>query len=50
MKKNVTFNCRRFADNSYQSLYFDRSIIKAESLEEECRFFCVSWLLLAVNC
>jgi len=49
MKRNVTFNCRGFAENSPLSLYFDRSTIKANSLEEECKLFCVSWLLLEVN-
>jgi len=44
MKKNVTINFRGFAENSYQLLYFDGSIINAKSLEEECYFFCVSWL------
>jgi hypothetical protein len=47
VKKNVTFYCRRFAENSYFSLYFDRSIITTNSLEEELNF-CVSWLLLEV--
>jgi len=46
MKKNVKFDCRYFAENSYHSHYFDRTIIKAKSLEEECKFCCVSWLLL----
>jgi len=49
MKKNVTLDCSGFAENSYQSYYFDRSIIKDKSLEEECKFCCVSWLLLEVN-
>jgi hypothetical protein len=49
LKKNVTFNCSGFADSSYQSIYFDRSIIKAKHLEEECKLFCVYWLLLAVD-
>jgi len=49
MKRNVTFNCRGFAENSYLSLSFGRSTIKAKSLEEECLFFCVSWLVLEVN-
>jgi len=39
MKKNVTYNCRGFAENSYQSLYFDRSIIKAKLLEENVNCF-----------
>jgi len=39
MKKNVTVNCRGFAENSYQSLYFDRSKIKTKSLEEESKLF-----------
>jgi len=42
----MTFNCRGFAENSYQSLNFEGLIIKAKSLEEECKFFCVSWLVL----
>jgi len=51
MKKNVTFDCRDFAENSYQSYYFDRSICKDKSLEEECKFCCVSWLVLeAYSC
>ena len=49
LKKNVTFNCSGFADSSYQSIYFDLSIIKAKHLEEECKLFCVYWLLLAVD-
>jgi len=49
MKKNFNFVCRGFAENSYQSHYFDRTIIKDKSLEEECKFCCVSWLLLEVN-
>ena len=43
----MPFNCRGFAENSYVNL-FDGSIIKAKSLEEECKFFCVSWLRLEV--
>jgi len=46
IKKIVTFNCRGFAENSYQSLNFEESIVTAKSLEEECKFFCVSWLVL----
>jgi hypothetical protein len=54
----VTFDCRGFAENSYLSLYihplkmfilFFRSIITTKLLEEECSFFCVSWLLLEVH-